>query len=741
MIRNLVLILTTCLRSVNAFSFSSVFGDDMVLQRDAIAAVYGYGATPGAHITVTVSRDESPQARSTVVVAFAAADGTWKALLAAQSASSAAHTITASGTSGETHALSRVLFGDVWFCSGQSNMELGLYYTFSRNATLQSIAASKFANVRLLHFDHNPQALPVWTSNATQIVPPGGDATTNSSWFTPSGAVSMMKDHGCSGSNCQSVFDDFSGTCWYFAQAITERMMSEDDYVDGEEVPLGLIESAFGGTVIESWIDSDVQLASCTNITCSSNQSLHYTKETRAECEATVSTGVASDFERSRTHTSSLSKAIELSEEAELELSTTVTAKGAGYNGELYNGMVLPFVNMTIKGFLWYQGASFLLFSLYVRMIPHTTLALLSPPLLPPLGENNLPYHAGNVLDHTGYACSLPALIKNWRAMFGIVPGTTSSSAPFGIVQLADSTDEGWGSNVPQMHWAQTANHGVVPNVHLPNCFIATAHDLPDPWADGCWEAAECCISTGRPLDPRCNAQHRGWLKNGGVGDEPTTHSMGVTIHPRVKYQVGARLAQAAWSLVYGHPEVAFTGPVLSGCSLVGATLTVRFNTSLLAKSSKAVDVSTYNKTEKASVMWVKTTPLPMDGDKNWAYTNREPWWGDDASWHNIDYIRSKSDATQVVATISEELAALMKARSLSITAIKYGHQSPKGSPQSGEDKICCGNRNFAVDPCAPESCPISSGTGVNKLPAMPFHAEITTSGKCKCFAPQVCDE
>ena len=28
-----------------------------------------------------------------------------------------------------------------------------------------------------------------------------------------------------------------------------------------------------------------------------------------------------------------------------------------------------------------------------------------------------------------------------------------------------------------------------------------------------------------------------------------------------------------------------------------------------------------------------------------------------------------------------------------SITAIKYGHQSPKGSPQSGEDKICCGDR------------------------------------------------
>ena len=75
-----------------------------------------------------------------------------------------------------------------------------------------------------------------------------------------------------------------------------------------------------------------------------------------------------------------------------------------------------------------------------------------------------------------------------------------------------------------------------------------------------------------------------------------------------------------------------------------------------------------------------------------------------------------------------------------SITAIKYGHQSPKGSPQSGEDKICCGNRDFTTHPCKPASCPISSGKGADYLPAMPFHAAIV-GGKCKCFAPQVCDE
>ena len=143
---------------------------------------------------------------------------------------------------------------------------------------------------------------------------------------------------------------------------------------------------------------------------------------------------------------------------------------------------------------------------------------------------------------------------------------------------------------------------------------------------------------------------------------------MGLTIHPRVKRQVGARLAQAAWSLYYNHPEVAYTGPVVSGCTIntanaaddsvavsagtsagvvrgagaggvVGAggkTLTVTFNTTLLGKDE--VVVSDYNQTERASVFWVLTKPIPGDADKNWLYTNRQAWWGDDISvWQNVN--------------------------------------------------------------------------------------------------------
>lgn len=213
---------------------------------------------------------------------------------------------------------------------------------------------------------------------------------------------------------------------------------------------------------------------------------------------------------------------------------------------------------------------------------------------------------------------------------------------------------------------------------------------------------------------------------------QPVTPSAGTTIHPRIKRQIGERLAQAAWSLVYGHTEVAWTGPVLAGCQIETKEqgqrqLRVRFNTSLL-QGDKVV-VSDYNRTERASVTWVLVnTSVPSDADKNFVYENRKPWWGDSYSWVNVDIALDSSDPTSVVV----DLPAFG-----SISAIRYGHGSPKGHPQDGHDKICCGDRNFALDPCVPESCPISSQE--NKLPAMPFHAQIV-DGKCKCFAPQKCD-
>ena len=81
-----------------------------------------------------------------------------------------------------------------------------------------------------------------------------------------------------------------------------------------------------------------------------------------------------------------------------------------------------------------------------------------------------------------------------------------------------------------------------------------------------------------------------------------------------------------------------------------------------------------------------------------------------------------------------------MTSVSHSSLCVVHRHLSACARGGKGEDKICCGNRDFATHPCKPASCPISSGSGLDYLPAMPFHAAIV-DGKCRCCAPQVCDE
>eukprot|EP01052_Picozoa_sp_SAG31_P011615 SAG31_NODE_661_length_13035_cov_12.057591_9_plen_84_part_00 len=78
---------------------------------------------------------------------------------------------------------------------------------------------------------------------------------------------------------------------------------------DGDVVPLGMIESAFGGTTIEQWLPIDAQLQ-CANISCHANSSLPVTPAT-------------------------------------IELCTNDAEAG---NGGLWSGMVAPFVNMTVTG-------------------------------------------------------------------------------------------------------------------------------------------------------------------------------------------------------------------------------------------------------------------------------------------------------------------------------------------------------------------------------------------------------
>ena len=57
------------------------------------------------------------------------------------------------------------------------------------------------------------------------------------------------------------------------------------------------------------------------------------------------------------------------------------------------------------------------------------------------------------------------------------------SLAPFGVATIANSGTEG-GNSVGAMHWAQTANYGVLPNPAMPNTFLGQTFDLDDPFGN-----------------------------------------------------------------------------------------------------------------------------------------------------------------------------------------------------------------------------------------------------------------
>lgn len=104
-------------------SFASYFSDEMVLQRSPQAAiVWGYCTKPGQNITVTVSGRQPVGAFS--VDYPDVQGGVWSVSLSPEDGPGP---VTIEATDGhDSVRLSGVLFGDVWICSGQSNMEFTL---------------------------------------------------------------------------------------------------------------------------------------------------------------------------------------------------------------------------------------------------------------------------------------------------------------------------------------------------------------------------------------------------------------------------------------------------------------------------------------------------------------------------------------------------------------------------------------------------------------------------------------
>jgi sialate O-acetylesterase len=183
---------------------NALFADHAVLQRDKPINVWG-AANPGDEVTVTLA--------SINATARADARGHWELELAALPAGGP-HTLTAK-TATRTQSANDVLIGDVWLCSGQSNMEFTV-----RNALNAGAEVADSANDRI-------RSLTV-TRDAR--VAPREDFAEPVAWKIAGPTTTQ----------------DFSAVCYYFVRELQKSV----------DVPQGMIHSSWGGTRIEAWMSA-----------------------------------------------------------------------------------------------------------------------------------------------------------------------------------------------------------------------------------------------------------------------------------------------------------------------------------------------------------------------------------------------------------------------------------------------------------------------------------------------------
>ena len=274
---------------------ASILGDNMVLQRNSEVKLWGK-SKPNDKLTVKVGWDKS------TIKTVADENGQWLVKIKTLEAGGPYQISISSGK--EKLTLNNILLGEVWLCSGQSNMEMPMK-GFGDQPVVgvnDALVDAENDNIRL---------------------------------FTVQKAASDSTQDACTGNwdiaSAMSV-GQFSAVGYFYARELQRKL----------NVPVGMICSSWGGTRIESWM-----------------------------CSQAIS-----NFPSSKAK-------------------TPVKKEGDPSKfSSLYNGMIHPLLNFTIKGAIWYQG------------------------------ETNR-FNANEYID------LMVAMVNNWRTDFGL------GQFPFYFVQIA----------------------------------------------------------------------------------------------------------------------------------------------------------------------------------------------------------------------------------------------------------------------------------------------------------------
>ena len=350
---------------------ASLFSDNMIVQRETSAAFWGW-AQPGEKIAVTASWGA---AASTT----AAADGAWRLILKTPAAGGP-FTITVKGQN--TLELKNVLSGEVWLCSGQSNM--GMTVNSVTNASLE-IAAANYPQIRLL-------SVKLTTANEPQ------KECTVRGWDV------------CASNTVGS----FTAAGYFFGRKLHKDL----------KVPVGLINSSWGGTCIEAWTSWDAQ---------KDDPAMQALKQSWDERDKTYTPEAdKKQFEAAKQALAVWQKGDKKTTAPRPRLQGQ-PRKSQNYPANLYNAMIHPLVPFAIKGAIWYQGE-------------------------------------GNSGRAKEYRNQMERLIVNWRTQWG-------SEFPFYFVQLPNFMAP-WQNPVEDGGWPQIRESFAKTAKEVPNTGMAITIDI-----------------------------------------------------------------------------------------------------------------------------------------------------------------------------------------------------------------------------------------------------------------------
>ncbi len=266
----------------------AIFGDNMVLQTSAKTPLWG-SADPSEKITITAGDQKAEAAAN--------ADGSWTTAIDLSHAGDKPFEVTVSGKN--TLAFKNVIAGEVWVCSGQSNME------FSLRGAKNSAEEINNANYPLLRH------------------------------FTVTKAVSAKPTKALTGKwevCTPEVAGHFTAVGYFFGRELNQQL----------KLPIGLIHTSWGGTPAEAW---------------TSQQGLESSPDLQVFIDRQHEAETGGDAAKQK-YDEQVKAWQAAGSPKDKKPRQPMLATGANNPMNLYNGMIEPIIPYGIKGVIWYQGES-----------------------------------------------------------------------------------------------------------------------------------------------------------------------------------------------------------------------------------------------------------------------------------------------------------------------------------------------------------------------------------------------